>query len=91
MVKAIGTRIEIYCNKILKLMRMTTAESVMMIIMMIDLNQEILMVDMKLDLNQEILMVDMKLEMNNTFKKLNFLKNNFLDKKHKFKLMQINY
>jgi len=41
MVKAIGTRIEIYYSKMLKFMRMMTAESVMMKIMMIDLNQEI--------------------------------------------------
>lgn len=65
-------------------MKMMTAESVMMIIMKIDLNQETQMEDMKLE------MEDMKLEMINTFKKLNISKNNLLIKNNKFKLMQIN-
>ena len=75
MVKAIGTRIEIYYSKMLKFMRMMTAEYAMMKIMMIDLNQEI---------TQNVVM---KMEMNNTFKKLLISKNNLLVKNNKFKLI----
>ena len=75
MVKAIGTRIEIYYSKMLKFMRMMTAEYAMMKIMMIDLNQEI---------TQNVVM---KMVMNNTFKKLLISKNNLLVKNNKFKLI----